>query len=858
MKDIRLLTLYKQHYLDDYVTELEADISCLGYYDGIDIDEVDEKENRLSRKLSDSPISSIWYATGKKIEEITGGHGNQYIGIFRDDNDEESQKRSCFFWKIARIFPYCSVGFLKLKKLHQHKYKEIKIYIENKYSKQMLNKTKICYVLPYYTFDNADMILLFRSNSMLELEKTHQEIEEMEEVGYLHSVLGLDGKYVNLCAQEEKILESWNGIDCHINEHVRSLEMQIATSGEPQVLWYLKEQMDKLRSENKYTIKNYENMEYAYISGHANINIKLEDTDVASLIAFMLPKGFATHQNPLYGKNGVYNIKSSVRMKYHEWNQIVPKKNTKELEVRDVPKNRWCLKVIKQCMIYVEKSMEAKDENLYSLFLAMVRTLNNLDQYEGFAISEDVFQMIAPSFEMFNEKLQRAMEQNCLNDVVLNEMVKKSMRHYLEYVNSVVYHTIHMDQRYLMVPGCSETSYSLPIKLQIFYLWFVDKISNLLNDNGRKYSCIMATVMESRPETQCIELIPDDTDKIICIRLAQRSLFFPRNLLVIAAHELAHYTGKNIRCRRIRMTQLMKSMIYILVEGIFPTSYMGNCCSNLEQEIFVKYRRRIKADLISVIGREMKQKSTHVFCDSEYHAKDIEEPLIKLCMDMLTDIGSGKYVQDAIYYIPEEILKELNLKKSDEYVAGLQYITDLQNTLEKNRKRLLMSDVVNKSVRCLISLYQEVFADLAAVAILGCTFCDYQEAFAVSEGANVTKNRGTREQRIREKVIGKTVFQLQDVENSGDKVKVVESLYKDEELYLNVYNYTWVLKHLLEYAEECYETLCKMKSEKYGEVQVVREKYNMFTSRQMSAEQIYNEMQKCIQEYKGIAENRKY
>ena len=41
MKDVRLLTLYKQHYLDDYDVSLKSQITCLGYYDGLDIKKVE-------------------------------------------------------------------------------------------------------------------------------------------------------------------------------------------------------------------------------------------------------------------------------------------------------------------------------------------------------------------------------------------------------------------------------------------------------------------------------------------------------------------------------------------------------------------------------------------------------------------------------------------------------------------------------------------------------------------------------------------------------------------------------------------------------------------------------------------------
>ena len=42
MRDIRLLTLYKQHYLDHYIKPLQSQITCLGYYDGLDIEVIED------------------------------------------------------------------------------------------------------------------------------------------------------------------------------------------------------------------------------------------------------------------------------------------------------------------------------------------------------------------------------------------------------------------------------------------------------------------------------------------------------------------------------------------------------------------------------------------------------------------------------------------------------------------------------------------------------------------------------------------------------------------------------------------------------------------------------------------------
>lgn len=50
-RDIRMLILYKQHYMDQYKRPLtECQYSCWGYYDGMSIIEVNRIESRLFEK----------------------------------------------------------------------------------------------------------------------------------------------------------------------------------------------------------------------------------------------------------------------------------------------------------------------------------------------------------------------------------------------------------------------------------------------------------------------------------------------------------------------------------------------------------------------------------------------------------------------------------------------------------------------------------------------------------------------------------------------------------------------------------------------------------------------------------------
>ncbi len=57
-------------------------------------------------------------------------------------------------------------------------------------------------------------------------------------------------------------------------------------------------------------------------------------------------------------------------------------------------------------MFYWQREMKA----LYSYYLALLRTVNSLVQYEEFMLSADIFYLLFPSFEMFEHKLKRVLE----------------------------------------------------------------------------------------------------------------------------------------------------------------------------------------------------------------------------------------------------------------------------------------------------------------------------------------------------------------------------------------------------------------------------------------------------------------
>ncbi len=860
MRDIRLLTLYKQHYLDDYEEPLKSRISVLGYYDGIDIQKVEGKYfGNISAKRSQAPISELWYDTGKKIEEMTGGKSNQNIGLFRCMGGEESEKAVAEYWECEKRLPYFAVGFLKIRE--PQKYREVGLNLEAAFNVGADDAGRLCAALTYITFDNADLVILIKGNSMTRMCELMEETERREEVLYAHFIPGVEEGYLEACKDRGRVLDEWKGTSCFTGDKIARIELQMATSGDPSVWQALKEAWDK--SDELYSIKGYDGIAYSHIAGHCNLYMALNDTDVKSLLVLLLPGGVITHQNGIYGR-GLYNIETTLQVKENLWKKFSAEDPIDNSGNRFQDEKagesggkrigrKWCQAQIQRCKAYFRTDLIRNDEGLYSYYQSLIQTLNALDQFERFHMSREIFCLLYPSFSLFCSHLEKMLQDSGTYGGRA-ESLKRALCAYLESVNSVIYHTIHTDQVYLMIPGYCGTSFSIPIRLQLFFLWYIREVIGLLNDNTRKFACIMTPVMESRPITEIIEMKPDGSENLISVRFSQRALFLPRDMFIICGHEMGHYVGKDLRCRERRIICILKTLIYYIVEGLFPENYEDPALTGLQQKVF----QLLKTDLRNGLQRTVKgiliEAKAKRFPDHEYHAEAIRDPLKGICTEILSEKGCGREVYDRIRKVPQDVYEAME-KSGEAYVGCMRLIARIQDMVDDNRRALASSGALILIVEQLIGVYREVFSDMAANAILACSREEFHEAFCVSEGMSEAYVSKTVQQRIRESVVEKVVFRRGQSGQAGEKEsggKKIPYGGFSKELYIeNFENYVWIREHLEQYAEECYEKLRKhlQWGESRKKVARVREIYAMFTSGSYSCDRIYREMNACIAAY---------
>ena len=851
-KDLRLLTLYKQHYRDKYNSgHLDSMYSCWGYYDGMTLERINGKKSELFTKKSDSPISELWYQDAEEAEKLNGTYGVQNIGLFRYAKQPEDIEQGCAFWQENSKMPYLTAGFLQLKDDIDHTLFGRKL--EKKYSCSKETSIYTYRTLTYCTFDNADLVILIQGNSIKTLEHIAYEIQNESEVLYLHCISGASEKYISKtdetdCHAGDSIAAlscCWNGTDCNIDEKLAEIVISIASAGSDTILQWLKYQL-KILFPNEKII-------YSKATGHVSTIIHIESPTVRQLLLMIRRDGLSSHQNVLY-ENGVYNIETSIIVDIHSL-EITP---TEPPEKSAPPNPGWCEQMITK---YIGAFKEAKlknDESLYSYYQALLQTLNVLGQYEKFSQAKKIFYELFPSFRLFFKQLDFAFSQiEQKNEQEQLDEIKDSMCQYLEAVNSVMYHTTHTDQMFLMIPGYCGTTYSIPVKLNLFYSRLCSQVIEILNDAGWQYEVLLAPAIEAKPVTSMIGFGLGHGDRLITVRASQRLLYMPRDFMIILTHEIAHYVGDTIRLRELRLQMLIRTLASIIRYAICdnPAQYIPN--GSLCTVLYNTNAMHIEQHIIKRMHEHLDKK-----CGNDgYHASDISDALKNVYRAVLAEENQG--VHKLIYSCDIRLMTALK-KNHKDIRKEMEALRDYQELCDLNRKQLLASEnIMTRMIDELITIYREVFSDAAALAILGFDTVYFQEAFDISEGR---KDAYKDEARflIRENILNslrQTDSRAEPALLSDPEITPLmcstdlgeNKIYPRAEVILEyLYSYDSTQLYLKLYAEECYNQILKRMNSPIKEdyLRDIREIFQMFTGNiNCNGQQIYDRIMEQVNAY---------
>lgn len=813
--DIRLLTLYKQHYRDTYDAAISFNYSCWGYFDGMDV----------KGQCCGEPFSALWQMEEAKITEQRGDCSTQNIGLLRCFSNGAVRKTAADFWKENERMPFFGVLLLQLEG-QESEYDILVSQLEQQCCCEVSGQQapRFCRALAYNTFDNTDLVLLLHGNSLQMLQNALREVEKTSAVCYVHSIFGVAEDYL----QAGNVQDTFRGTVCFLEEILSEIRINVVTNGSSEVQEILRVQLEDWGGEN-IDLKNAVVLSQ---NGHATFSISLQDIKVRDMLRLFMPGALGTHQNPIYGKC-VYNISTSLLFDKQRLLDI--SRGTLPTRQPGTSSRRMCRQLMEECVKELAAAQGKKDESLCFYYQAMFQTLNSMSQYEQFELSENIYLSLIPAFCMLIKQFTAALES--AGEGQRRENIKNSLRRFLEYANMVIYHTIHTDQSFLMIPGYSGTVFSIPVKLMLLFLWLSRCLIQLLNDSDNRYECILTPVLESRPMTHAVEFDPEDQNRLIALRVSTRLLYRPRELAVILTHEIAHYVGKGLRCRKGRLEMFSKLTAYYVVNRLLP------------QELWPKDQpekfEACKRWFDQMYGSLLQFLKDHVesFREPEPYAKPCIEQLSGACQFWLAAQSDRR--DSLVLRVPSELEEEL-LQKPDRYVLQMRFLTRIQHTVQQNWRILLYTGDCGEVIDEMFSISREIFSDMVALRVLGCSREDFEEAFSASEGMPINDRNCPATQWVRQDIACRVRFC--DVERPQE-YNVAEHNAREE-----FYQYRGTLQYLEQYARMCDEKLrLHLEQSQFQPLLTgLRAFYTVLTQKpEESQADIYREIVQHIEEYKG-------
>ena len=509
------LVLYKQHYRNKYTQNLpDSSYSSLGYYDGFDI-RISDVSYTYANKKEISLLTKMHSESRKIITELQGFYGVQIIGLLRNQYNK-TYEQFIENYKFKK-YPYFGIGFVMMNDKLQYDVLQKKIEEEN----QKQNELQI---LVMQTFDTMDAVVLIQSNCLWELEKCLRELENISQIVYLYTIVGVAQSYLNICS-EKKIEWKWNERDCNIEKKIPLLTLKIASENPKKIRTIIESKSIMGTDINKY----FKEADFKYMHGHHNVFIQFRNIPVKFLIFLLLPNGLLSHVNELFGTS-IYNIETDCLYDF----DIADGERVQDTQVTDDLPELLIDTYIKTVQRYLKNK---NNTYLYNLVLI----LNALSQFEHFRMARDVYYLVFRAFNNFLmefDQLSRGKNDDKIDE--LNVEITKM----IGYINSVVTQSIHTDQNFLTIPGYSGTSFWLPIKLTIYYQELAYKIVKIYHEKKHQYDVMLVPELETKPYTK--EKRIEGSENVIhtiIVKFGQRMLFQP-SLHIVLIHELSHYIGE--------------------------------------------------------------------------------------------------------------------------------------------------------------------------------------------------------------------------------------------------------------------------------------------------------------------------
>lgn len=680
--DIKILTLKKHHYANSH-KRLKGQYSCWGHFDVMSINDCDVNGGKLS---------SLWHGMMEESEKADGTNSHLNISLIRFADHKLKAN-------LDRVF-LCAC-FICMEDLGNLSITDILESFERLFQ----GRKEVVDVQCYRTMDNADAVAIIQSNDYEKIMEAVLELGEQSGVAYTHSICGVSIKYLK---QFEENARRLDGLLPNVNNtKLSKIIMHISGKGMVNIKIFLQDLVARIFPNQTVTCFS--------MLGHIDATAIVEDTDMEHALRMMIEGGGINHDAPVYQKK-LYNMET--HLLYNE-ELIKPIRSAEDMSVESPS---WCKEKLKE---FKKITNEVKtDDALYAYYVAILQILNMLSQYENFNMAKQVYYLIYPSLKLFLQQLEQGRKKaELIEDDSVKfehfEVIMKSVVEYLEAVKNIVYHAIHMEQQYFLLPGYMGLIYEIPMKQCLFYQGYMERVSGILTkgDEECKYCYFITPTIYEKPFTELKDFKLSPGDRLIQVKLSQKDLYMQDVLSLILCHETGHYAGSRIRRRRERVYALVRAFSYILAELLLDLSMKNEELTEMEKEIWMDLYVDIQSDLQECIAEVYNQKLGVELkglneTDEKFYISNIEKKLLIIAKGLLS--GEEGIIDNCFYKRGPRVSKKI---KESGMPAYKSYMKIVQHLIT-NRQILSLEKRLYDWLDNLVYIIREALSDIISLEIL--------------------------------------------------------------------------------------------------------------------------------------------
>lgn len=704
----RAITFYN-NYIPSVQHDVEWDYLAFGTVDGIDVG-----KNFIEGKSE--PLMELIWEEQKRFTKTVGIEfiAQQTYIVYSGDVDKEKD-----FWEGADypFFFFCRIQCCgnTLQALTDKSVIEDRLAIDG--------KTKACI---YLTYDNTDLFLILRA-------KRYDVGASV--INYLHSPVNLVKDRGNSCCLKSSftvfaVSQSWlKSADLTElnNQKIDKLYLKVIekTDGKFQ----------QIASDLK---KNGEKVEAGAVLGVDDGMIFMEDVEIGDFLSmYISDKGALCYKNT---SEVVSNVTTGIVLTKDHLEDALKELELQMDEFCDFPQDSEWQKAYISMVGNMKKNLDIMEENPDNMkkdldnvkqgckYKELHTILNVIPKFEGKLFNDYlIFPLLKPIdllIRMLNR--QKAFETD-------NEYFYDFIKSFSMYVQSAVITDRHATQ----MMDFNKKIYDIPIKINAFYNAYLDYVKNALTiQNGNDYVFFVMPGMNSI--VNVMELYPDiyadesERKRLIKVEIPEASAYEMTNMMIILAHESAHYVGGNIyRNRDKRYEAFLKSCAHIYVRYVQSL----NCQhAFISEKVQISVWKEIEQRVYGYLYDKLSKRETYEYWD-KILIPDESDECKKACKEefrkkkLYTSMMRGTIEQtfqsieweemEGIFY---PIIYRMEQEEQRKTMEGIRQATD-RFVAYHNQGTIRVT--INTVLHVLVQLYEEVFADMISVLTLNISVDEY-------------------------------------------------------------------------------------------------------------------------------------